>query len=58
MPEAEQMYIEAVSFRYIVTVEQLQLEQTHTQTQNQLYRIPRAATPRGIKTSTEITTRL
>ncbi len=35
--------LEAVSFRRIATVEQLQLEQTDRQTQ--LYRIPRAATP-------------
>ncbi len=41
-------YIEAVSFRCIETVEQLQLEHTHTHTHSQLYRIPHAATPRGI----------
>ncbi len=35
------------SFRRIATVEQLQLEQTHTH--GHLYRIPPAATPRGIK---------
>ncbi len=40
------VYIEAVSFRCIVTVEQLQLEQTHTHTHSQLYRMPHAATPR------------
>ncbi len=40
--------IEAVSFRRIATVEQLLLEQTHTHTHCQLYRIPRAATPQGI----------
>ncbi len=44
--------MEAVSFRRIATVEQLQLvqlEQTHRQTdRHQLYRIPPAATPRGI----------
>ncbi len=48
------MYIEPVSFRRIATVDQLQLEKTHTHTHmhthtdSQLYRIPRAATPRGI----------
>ena len=42
----DQKPIETVSFRRIATVEQLQLEQTHTH--SQLYRIPRVATPRGI----------
>ena len=41
---------EAVSFRRIATVEQLKLEKTHMQIHSQLYRIPRAATPRGIIT--------
>ncbi len=41
--------LEAVSFRRNATVEQLQLEYTHTH--SQLYRIPRAATPRGINMS-------
>ena len=34
--------------RRIATVEQLQLEYTDTRTHSQLYRIHRAATPRGI----------
>ncbi len=41
------MAIEAVSFRRIASVVQLQLEQTQTHTDTQS-RIPRAATPRGI----------
>ncbi len=48
--ERGQKPIEAVSFRRIATVEQLQLEYTHTHeyTHSQLYRIPRATMPRGI----------
>ncbi len=44
---ARSLYIEAVSFRSIATVEQLQLECTHKHTRSQLYRIPHAATPDG-----------
>ncbi len=41
--------IEAVSFRRIATIEQLPAGiHTHTYTHGHLYRIPRAATPRGI----------
>ena len=44
--KSKRTWLEAVIFRRIATVEQLQLEQTHSQ----LYRIPRAATPRVITT--------
>ncbi len=49
----QRMWLEAyrASFSRIATVEQLQLEQTDTHTNIQLYRIPRGATPRGIKTN-------